>query len=122
MIHLTDVMLEKINVIGRLRSPAEACGIILPYPLQGETSESQIVELPNRSLEPASYKIATEDIRLAIGEYLSDRLYVEQLGTWHTHPAGNVGPSRSDLQKRQDELSYLVVALQDDGTAIPSWF
>lgn len=121
-IHLTPEMVEKINAVGRLRSPVEACGIILPRPKQGENSTSQIVELPNRSLEPSAYKIEVADIRLQLGPDLSDRTLIEHLAIWHTHPAGNVGPSRSDMQKRREGLAYLVVALQDDGTAIPAWF
>lgn len=121
-IHLTPEMVEKMNVAGRLRSPVEACGIILPRPKPGQNSASQVIELPNRSLEQAAYKIEVDDIRLELGPEISDRTLIDHLAIWHTHPAGNVGPSRSDMQKRREGLAYLVVALQDDGTAIPSWF
>lgn len=121
-IHLTPQMLAKINEIGRKRSPNEACGIIIPVPRDGGGSDSQVIELPNRSLQVGGYKIATEDIKIELGSDLSDRIFVEAIATWHTHPNGAIGPGPEDLQKKHDGLNYLVVALLEDGSAVPCWF
>jgi proteasome lid subunit RPN8/RPN11 len=33
---------------------------------------------------------------------------------WHTHPSGNVGPSRGDLLHKLGDLSYLVVSINPE--------
>ena len=38
-------IVEAIARIGRLRSPAEACGLLLPTPINGK----QVIEIPNRA-------------------------------------------------------------------------
>lgn len=125
VIHLSSVMVDKINRIGRDRSPNEACGIILPIPRRvGEGPESQVIELPNRSLQPSAFKIQTADILTELEDWLQSntQFELEHLAVWHTHPAGNIGPSGRDMRYRIPDVPYLVVALQDDGSAIPTWF
>lgn len=123
LINLTTEMVEEINRIGRLRSPVEACGVLVPTPMSPRHgSASQVVELPNRSLEVSSYHILPSDLKLALGDYLEANNDADSIAMWHTHPQGHIGPSRADMQLRHPELIYLVVALLDDGTAIPTWF
>lgn len=82
------------------------------------------MELPNRSLGGTdSYAISTADIRLELHEWAQDKDPAElnKMAVWHTHPAGNIGPSKRDMHYRDPEVSYLVVALTEKGP-IPTWF
>lgn len=124
-IHLDERILAEIVRLGELRSPTEACGVLLPTPWTSISAiESQVIELPNRSSSGHDgFIIWPSDIRLQI-EYWADRATPEQknaLAIWHTHPQGNPGPSRGDLNDRLPGVTYLVVALTPNG-GIPSWF
>lgn len=119
-IFLSEKILAEIEQIGRQRLPIEACGVLLP----SDWRNSQVVELPNRSLTPHNeYVIWPDDLEVAIGEWAHkvDHQARDAVAVWHTHPSGNVGPSRLDMQKRIEGAAYLVVAIQDDA-AIPTWF
>lgn len=120
-----DVMAE-IARIGRLRAPVEACGLILPLPYPRSNREPDwIIELPNRSLEPSSFEIIAEDIRLALtpwAEHYQGHPEVEKVGVWHTHPGGSIGPGREDMKNRPENIPCLVVALHEDGTHTATWY
>jgi proteasome lid subunit RPN8/RPN11 len=45
----------------------------------------------------------------------------ERLTLWHSHPGGNIGPSRRDMKARIPQMGNLVIALVD-GQGIPSWY
>lgn len=125
VINLTTDMVEEINRIGRERMPNEACGVILPIPKTAEGgTKSQVVELPNRSLLPGTFKLEVADLTISLQEFIDEgnRWVIDNLAIWHTHPEGNIGPSPADMKKRLLELPYLVVALLPDGSAVPSWF
>jgi len=113
--------LAVIGRIGRARSPAEACGLLLPHP---DALDRVVIELPNRSLTPdREYEFRAEDagIELAAGRWEWD---VDGFGVviWHTHPAGLIGPSEQDVMRKISDVDYLVVALDNDGSNIPTWF
>lgn len=123
MINLTKEMVNEIGRIGKERKPNEACGVLLPHPRSPhEGSKSQVVELPNRSLKPDTYRMATADIRLAVEELNLSKDEVDRMAIWHTHPGGGIGPSRDDMIRRVRDVPYLVVAIQEDDTFIPAWF
>jgi len=105
--------LELIEAIGHRRAPLEACGILIPTPHKG----SKVIELPNRANKPNSFMVWGNDIREALGEWLtlaSDEEF-GKVTLWHTHPAGGVGPSRIDMRSRAKGLHHLVVTLTKDG-------
>ena len=113
-----DLALPEIEKLGKLRAPVEACGILLDRPWWRGREMSFIKELPNRALEPASYRIDMADVMLAL-EGLDD---VEEIAVWHTHPSGLIGPSRLDMVRRPPpDIFMIVVALTEDGP-IPAWF
>jgi proteasome lid subunit RPN8/RPN11 len=120
---LEDRMVQEIARIGRLRAPAEACGILLPYAVNGR----QIVELPNRSLEENhEFELWGEDIALIVEELQEHQTinaqFLRETVIWHTHPRGNLGPSRFDMDNKPPEFQSLVVTLFEDGTAKGTWF
>lgn len=117
--HISDRILSELVDFGRERYPTEACGMLLPEPWKG----SQVIELPNRSLEGHdSYTIWPDDVELALGEWAHsvDQFAREAVGVWHTHPSGLIGPSRRDMRTRLAGVAYLVVSLGEKPT--PVWF
>lgn len=106
--------------IGLDRAPNEACGILLPppgdiYKFRGHSR--RVIELPNRSHNPRdSYEIWGSDIVQELIEWLEavDDVAKNAMAIWHTHPSGNVGPSRGDLDYKLGDLSYLVVSINPE--------
>lgn len=110
--------MQEIRELGERRRPVEACGLLLDVPWRKSDGKlSYIKELPNRSLEPSSYRIDMGDIRVAL-EGLEE---VEDVAIWHTHPSGFVGPSRGDMVNRP-EGPYMVVVTLTDGDPVATWF
>ena len=119
---LEQYMVVEIARIGELRLPNEACGVILPYPVNNR----QIIELPNRSKTPHDEVFMNgEDLVIEL-EFIfgEDTMLPENLAQditfWHTHPQGHVGPSSYDLKNKAPVGKHLVVSLGDPPLA--TWF
>jgi proteasome lid subunit RPN8/RPN11 len=103
--------------IGNERAPNEACGVILPAPgdaLRRAGIGARVIELPNRSMSPRdSYELHGSDIVIELEDWLRTAGHpkVDSMVIWHTHPSGNIGPSRGDLTHKLGDLSYLVVSI-----------
>lgn len=108
---LSPDIVDRILVVGgEQASVGEACGILTP--------DQEITVLPNRSTDPgSSYVIGNEDLIEAIADYIErsgvdpEEVTREHVLIWHTHPSGNIGPSRGDMQSRVDGFMYGVVTL-----------
>lgn len=114
-----EAALPEIERLGKLRAPAEACGILLdlPWP-KSDGSVSYVRELPNRAMSNGTYQVEPDDIRLVL-EGLEE---VEDVAVWHTHPSGLIGPSKGDMLNRPNANIYmLVVALTEHGP-VATWF
>jgi proteasome lid subunit RPN8/RPN11 len=111
-------IVDQILEIGREESPAEACGVITP--------DLHVVRLPNRhETSPTdSFVIASEDLVNAIQEFVDrskvdpTELQRDHFMVWHTHPAGQVGPSRGDIEMKIPGFQYVVVTLPDGPATI----
>jgi proteasome lid subunit RPN8/RPN11 len=113
---LEEKIVQEIAALGRERAPAEACGILLPTPHKGE----RVWEMPNRSLHPQdSFTMHGTDIKLSVGDWEGD---FREMVIWHTHPAGNIGPSREDLRGRLDRVGNLVITLLPNNEAKATWY
>jgi proteasome lid subunit RPN8/RPN11 len=113
---LDDRLVREIGHIGEERSPAEACGIMLPTPHKGK----RVWELPNRSNRSNdSFVMLGSDIAMVLGDW--DGPY-EEIVMWHTHPAGNVGPSQADIQNRVVKFPNLVVTIRKGDKPLATWF
>lgn len=126
-VFLSQQMIDEIVRIGLDAAPSEACGVLLPTPKVADWGETaKVVPLPNRSLDHIhNYAIQPGDIKLAIAEWAARSTAEERnaLAVWHTHPRGEVGPSRTDMQTRLPGIAYLVVAIDPDTrSGIPTWF
>lgn len=120
---LEHKLIQQIAAIGESRRPNEACGLMLPVAVNGV----QIIEVPNRAKYPKdSFEMRGEDMILALemtfrGDFPES--LIDSLTAWHTHPAGNVGPSRGDLSNKPARLKSLVVTIFDDGKPpLATWF
>jgi proteasome lid subunit RPN8/RPN11 len=118
---LEDSMVMEMARIGELRKPNEACGILLPY----KVKQHQVIELPNRSKTPHDEVLMTgEDVLLELEAIFGDdglpEGFAESLTFWHTHPGGNLGPSKYDMKHKPNIGKSLVVTLTDPPKA--TWF
>lgn len=110
-------IVDRVLTYGRAEEPNEACGIITP--------DLVVVKLPNSSHNPTnSYVISTQDLVAALQEYI-DRtgshpadLPMDCFMVWHTHPGGNIGPSRGDMTSKITGFQYLVVTLPEGEATI----
>lgn len=105
---MTAVLPEHVSEmarLGRLRAPREACGVF---------ARGRVLELPNRAVENDLANFTVEDLLVAVQDL--DDLDLDEMILWHTHPGGHVGPSRTDLELREQSLQYMVVALLPDGS------
>lgn len=114
--------LTEIERIGRLRSPNEAVGALLPksHPFRGRT----VVELPNRSETPKDgTTLLLDDLRLELEEWILEtpEEQVGELIIWHTHPGGLLGPSEEDMEQAVPGVPFLVVTLYPH-KAVPTWY
>jgi proteasome lid subunit RPN8/RPN11 len=88
------------------RAPLEACGVIVPD--MDIPPEQWVHEMRNRAFSPTdSFVIDTKTIRQLITKAEQWRDVI----VWHTHPGGNIGPSRGDLESKVEGVNYLVVTL-----------
>lgn len=111
--------MPEIKELGERRRPVEACGLLLDVPWRrANGTPSYIIELPNRSLAPASYAVEMDDIRVALEGHQD----VEDVAIWHTHPSGHIGPSRLDMVHRPSDDIYMVVIAITDADPIATWF
>ena len=119
---LEKSMVDEITRIGRERMPCEAAGILLPI----KWRQQQVWELPNRSKTPHdSFEMHGEDIAILLRDFLEEHPEDEiwsDVVIWHTHPQGNIGPSKYDLDNRIPDLKCLVVSLLKDGEAKATWY
>ena len=114
---LRDEDLRAIAEIGHLRKPNEACGVLLDDPHKGQ----RVFELPNRALTvDDEFAMRGEDVVMVLEGYAGGP---ESMTIWHTHPGGQLGPSRADLGERPGDFGYLVVTLFiDPRDAKPTWY
>lgn len=117
---VTDEALDRIMHIGRTRSPAEACGLLL---IDDSSLDQRVIELANRSKSPTDhYEFSSADVSIALDNNGVNQDLVGEVAIWHTHPGGSIGPSTDDMLTKIEGVPYLVVALLDDGTTIRTWF
>lgn len=90
--------------------PFETGGLIL--------DDGRVVQLPNKADNPSnSFQIDRSDVV----EALLNENETRTLTIWHSHPGGNIGPSRTDLRLKTAIPYHLVLALVD-GDLVPTWY
>lgn len=96
-------------------APREACGVII----RGH----MVQVLKNHSASPEnSFEIHRGELRALIEKYqVPVSRIAEDVVLWHSHPAGGVGPSRTDMQQKTPLKRHLVVSLVDDDL-VATWY
>lgn len=105
-----DVVVPAILELGLKESPKEACGVVVPdFDMEPHRWVHKMV---NRSSSPEnSYALDPKTIRQLVEDLRRPNPTWESLLIWHTHPKGNVGPSKADMDAKIPGLRYLVVSL-----------
>lgn len=123
---LESSTLDAIAAIGEDRRPNEACGLLIPL----KDRLPEIRELPNRSKYPHdSFEMRGQDIFLTLQSVFGEDLTMDdveeiitEIAVWHTHPEGNIGPSRADIRNKPARFMSLVVTLRESGPPVATWF
>ena len=99
--HPSPEQLDEMARLGQVASPRETGGVLLA---------GVLIEMPNQSSEEDLYSFLIDDLEQVIGDATIDEVLF-----WHTHPGGNIGPSKYDLERRLEGFQYMVVALTPEG-------
>lgn len=122
-ISVSQSVIDEIVQIGMERAPFEACGILLlgSWKTPWRTGVRRI---DNRATNPVGNSVmSSDDILDAViglsGAHLDNSLLHEHLVFWHTHPHGQVGPSRIDSENRnQVNVGRCLVVTIPSGEAV----
>lgn len=122
-ISLPQILLESIQSHAAESYPEEGAGVILGEILPDARLARNILPLTNK-FETGSrhnrYLIEAKDILKA--EQTADKLNLEVIGVFHSHPDHPAQPSEFDLQWALPWYSYLITRVDQHGAAeTKSW-
>lgn len=107
---LTPAQVREIVQHARAEQPDEACGLLLGTDMRVTTVQSAM----NVESEPR-YRFRIDDQTLAAHVF-------DAIGFYHSHPAGNAIPSRSDIAEScYPEHVYLIVGLRSAQPELAAW-
>lgn len=113
ILELSADVLREIHVHGENAYPVEGAGLLLGR-ANGENKQvTGILKLPNTREDSARYNrylLTPEDY--AHGEEEADRLGLEVLGVFHSHPDHPNRPSEFDRQWAWPWFSYLITCVR----------
>ena len=119
---LNEVALEEITALAQQSLPNETGGVVFPELVDG----SWVAEVPNHSSEPATGMwMEPDDLRTVVMKWAALTSWPDwsRLILWHSHPGGNIGPSRQDIKNRVPNVGNLVVSLDPvTREGIPTFF
>jgi proteasome lid subunit RPN8/RPN11 len=105
-----DVVVPRIIELGMAEAPREACGLVIPC--LDEPPDEWVRPLRNRHPHPEqAYEIDPLTVKGLLEDLQRQERVWEDVLIWHTHPQGQVGPSKGDMDYRHLGLKYLVVSL-----------
>lgn len=110
-LHLEDALLRQLRRHAEDHYPNEGAGLILGH-ARGEVRRAiKLIPLTNRSEEEARrYRIDPQDMLTA--ELEAERLGLDILGVFHSHPDVPAEPSPIDTQSAFPWFSYVITNLQ----------
>lgn len=93
-----------MEAVGLLWEPAGRAAIVVPLLNVSEDPES-------------SYEVDVLDIQAEFRRETGQRIEEvvtedDHLTLWHSHPSGVVGPSRRDMQLKEEGLRYMVISVK----------
>jgi proteasome lid subunit RPN8/RPN11 len=110
-ISINSDLLKKIDAHGESCYPDEGAGFLLGR--EGEPRQVEVmIPLPNarETSRHNRYQIAAEDYLKA--ELEAERLELEILGVFHSHPDHPNAPSEFDREWAQPWFSYIIISIQ----------
>ena len=117
--YIDDVALKQLQNIAERAMPREAGGFLYPAPWQGQW----VAKLTNTAGSNDTMHFDRDEFIELGMQYLDafPQYTWSSLTVWHSHPGGNIGPSRRDMRNRIEQMGNLVVAL-NNGEIIPTWY
>ena len=117
---IPQVVLDRIHLHGEQAYPEEGAGLMLGE-IKGQSHQvSEIIPLENVREAGARYdryQLSPQDYLM--GEEEADRLGLEMVGVFHSHPDHPNLPSEFDRQWAWPNFSYLITSVVE-GTAVDS--
>lgn len=113
MLNLSAGTLRKIQAHGEAAYPEEGAGLLLGNEVEGRKLIVKILGLNNSREEDARsnrYLLAPEDY--LAGEQKADRLGLEVLGVFHSHPDHPDRPSEFDREWAMPWFSYVITSVE----------
>ncbi len=117
---LPEEILTRIHQQGEQAYPEEGAGLLLGEIRDGERWISELLPLTNMREEGVRrnrYQLSPEDYLK--GEEMADRMGLEVLGVFHSHPDHPNRPSEFDRQWAWPNFSYLITSVVQ-GVAVES--
>jgi proteasome lid subunit RPN8/RPN11 len=117
---ISSQILENIHAHGESAYPEEGAGLLLGTVIGGQKQVTQILALANSREEGARhnrYLLTPQDYLR--GEQEADRLGLDVLGVFHSHPDHPNRPSEFDRDWAMPWFSYLITSVQA-GQAVES--
>lgn len=117
---ISSQVLENIHAHGESAYPEEGAGLLLGTVIGGQKQVTQILALANSREEGARhnrYLLTPQDYLR--GEQEADRLGLDVLGIFHSHPDHPNLPSEFDRDWAMPWFSYLITSVQA-GQAVES--
>lgn len=117
---ISSQLLENIHAHGESAYPEEGAGLLLGTAIGGQKQVTQILALANSREEGARhnrYLLTPQDYLR--GEQEADRLGLDVLGVFHSHPDHPNRPSEFDRDWAMPWFSYLITSVQA-GLAVES--
>lgn len=117
---ISSQLLENIHAHGESAYPEEGAGLLLGTAIGGQKQVTQILALANSREEGARhnrYLLTPQDYLR--GEQEADRLGLDVLGVFHSHPDHPNRPSEFDRDWAMPWFSYLITSVQA-GQAVES--
>ncbi len=117
---ISSQLLENIHAHGESAYPEEGAGLLLGTAIGGQKQVTQILALANSREESARhnrYLLTPQDYLR--GEQEADRLGLDVLGVFHSHPDHPNRPSEFDRDWAMPWFSYLITSVQA-GQAVES--
>ena len=120
ILFIPQEILTRIHQHGEQAYPEEGAGLLLGETKGNEQQVSEIVSLTNEREEDARrnrYQLSPQDYLM--GEELAERMGLDVLGVFHSHPDHPNQPSEFDRQWAWPNFSYLITSVVQ-GVAVES--
>ena len=113
MLHITEELIAQIHAHGARHYPEEGAGLILGKYEDDRRTAERLIQLKNSS-QPDSrhnrYLIEAKDV--LAGEDYADKLGLDVIGVFHSHPDHPARPSDFDLEWALPNLSYIITSIR----------